>query len=240
MIQREVTVGRAPDSDILYDPSCVHVSNAHAVIYYNGSQLIFKDCSTNGTLINNMRIHHQAVVINYGDSILLAGKYPLTWDRISVFFPIERQPTQVSSGYSPNIRSKTVINSNSQQQALIYNPISGNEKKASTSDNKSVDIEVETARFNWGAFFLYPFWGFANGMWWAFLISWFFGWTIIPNILFGIMGSKWAWKNKHWRDINHFVTVQDSWKKWGIGLFLVGIFISIFTIIILMAIASSF
>lgn len=46
MIQREVTVGRAPDSDILYDPNCVHISNAHAVIYSNGSQLIFKDTST--------------------------------------------------------------------------------------------------------------------------------------------------------------------------------------------------
>lgn len=33
MIQREVTVGRAPDSDILYDPACGHVSNTHAVIY---------------------------------------------------------------------------------------------------------------------------------------------------------------------------------------------------------------
>ena len=43
MIQREVTVGRAPDSDILYDLNCVHISNAHAVIYSNGSQLIFKD-----------------------------------------------------------------------------------------------------------------------------------------------------------------------------------------------------
>lgn len=238
MIQREVTVGRAPDSDILYDPGCVHVSNAHAVIYYNGSQLIFKDCSTNGTLINNVRIHHQAVVINNGDSILLAGKYPLTWDRIGVFFPMERQPTLVD--YSLNTTSKTVINSNLQRQAAMYDPISRDEKKTSASDNNSLNIDVETARFNWGAFFLYPLWGFANGMWWAFLISWFLGWTIIPNILFGIMGSKWAWKNKQWRDINHFVTVQDSWKKWGIGLFLAGIFISVFAIIILMSVVSSF
>lgn len=240
MIQREVTVGRAPDSDILYDPACVHVSNAHAVIYFNGSQLIFKDSSTNGTLINNVRIHYQKVVINYGDSILLAGKYPLTWDRISVFFPLVKQPTQVNNDYSPNAISKTVMNSTLQQQAVICNPISGDEEKILASNKDFVNIEVETARFNWGAFFLYPFWGFANGMWWAFLVSWFFGWTIIPNILFGIMGSKWAWKNKQWRDINHFVTVQDSWKKWGIGLFLVGIFILIFTIMIVMAIASSF
>lgn len=58
--------------------------------------------------------------------------------------------------------------------------------------------------------------------------------------MFGIMGSKWAWKNKHWRDINHFVIVQGSWKKWGIGLFIASVFISIFTFVIVMALASSF
>lgn len=131
------------------------------------------------------------------------------------------------------------MNPSYEQQAVYYGPIPVNGKKLSASDS-SANIEAETARFNWGAFFLYPFWGFANGMWWAFLISWFFGWTIIPNILFGIMGSKWAWKNKHWRDINHFVIVQDSWKRWGIGLFIAGVFISIFTILIVMALASSF
>ena len=238
MIQREVTVGRAPDSDILYDPNCAHISNAHAVIYSNGSQLIFKDTSTNGTFINNVRVHHQSVIINYGDSIFLAGKYPLTWDRIGVFFPMEKQPTRINSSYNPNIKSKTVVNPSNQQQSVVYGPIAIDEEKSSASNNSSINIEVETARFNWGAFFLYPFWGFANGMWWAFLISWFFGWTIIPNILFGIMGSKWAWKNKHWRDINHFVIVQDSWKRWGIGLFIAGVFILIFTIV--MALASSF
>lgn len=67
MLLREVTVGRAPDSDILYNQNCIHVSNAHAVIYSNGNQLIFKDTSTNGTLINNMQIqiitHHRNMKI---------------------------------------------------------------------------------------------------------------------------------------------------------------------------------
>lgn len=123
MIQREVTVGRAPDSDILYDPNCVHISNAHAVIYSNGSQLIFKDTSTNGTFINNVRVHHQSVIINYGDSIFLAGKYPLTWDRIGVFFPVEKQPTHINSSYNPNIKSKTIVNPSYQQQPVVYGPI---------------------------------------------------------------------------------------------------------------------
>lgn len=240
MIQREVTVGRAPGSDILYDQNYVHVSNAHAIIYSDGNHLVFKDTSTNGTVINNAHIHHQSVIINYGDSILLAGKYPLTWDRIGIFFPLIKRPTQLNSEYNPNIRSKTVVDADNLSQSITYATPLENRKESSKSDDKAANIEVEIARFNWGAFFLYPLWGFANGMWWAFLISVFFGWTIIPNILFGIMGSKWAWQNKQWRGVDHFVTVQDSWKKWGVGLFLVSIFLTIFTILILVGIASSF
>lgn len=238
MIQREVTVGRAFDSDILYDLNCVHVSNAHAVIYSNGNQLIFKDTSTNGTLINSVQVHHQSVVITYGDVILLAGKYPLTWDKIEIFFPFKQKPTQIGNGYSSS-RNGTVHNQVYPQQPVSYGP-PPEQTSASSSRNNGANVEVEITRFNWGAFFLYSLWGFANGMWWAFLIGVFFGWTIIPNILFGIMGSKWAWKNKHWRDLNHFVTVQDSWKKWGIGLFLVNIFLAILFSVILMAMASAF
>lgn len=88
MIQREVTIGRASGSDILYGADCPYVSNNHALIYSDGYRLILKDMSTNGTYINNNYVHHQSVVINYGDLILLAGKYPLTWEQISIFFPV--------------------------------------------------------------------------------------------------------------------------------------------------------
>lgn len=241
MIVREVTIGRAPDSDILYNQNCVHVSNVHAVIYSNGNQLIFKDTSTNGTLINNMQIHHQSTIINYGDTILLAGKYPLSWERIEIFFPQEkRHPTQFNNEYDSNVRSKTIANRGYQPQAAYTSPAS-NAKKPSATDNHSANLEVEITRFNWGAFFLYPLWGFANGMWWLFLISLFFGWLIpIPNLLFGIMGSKWAWQNKQWRNLEHFMSVQESWKKWGIGIFLANIFLTILAIVIMMAIVSAF
>nr|WP_302828894.1 FHA domain-containing protein [uncultured Bacteroides sp.] len=241
MIQREITIGRAPDSDILYNQNCVHVSNAHAVIYSNGNQLIFKDTSTNGTLINNMQIHHQSTVINYGDAILLAGKYPLAWEKIEIFFPQEkRHSTQFNDEYNPNAKSKTIVNPTYQSQTA-YTPPTSNEKKAYTTNNNNVNIEVEITRFNWGAFFLYPLWGFANGMWWLFLISLFFGWLFpIPNLIFGIMGSKWAWQKKQWRNPEHYITVQDSWKKWGIGIFLLNVFLTILFVVILMAMASAF
>ncbi len=225
MIQREVTIGRAPDSDILFDPNCIHVSNHHALIYRSGNQLFFKDMSTNGTIINRMRIHGTVAPINQGDVILLAGRIPLSWERINIFFPSEAQLP--SNGRRTYIDPQYV--SPLSDNKLPEPPISENKRF-----NLAAQIEIETSRFNWGAFLLYQFWGFANGTWWAFLIYIFFGWAPIPNILFGIMGSKWAWQNKQWHDLEHFKEVQDSWKKWGIGIFLAQLFLSaiFFTVLI--------
>ena len=54
MIQREVTIGRASDSDILYGADCPYVSNNHALIYSDGYRLILKDMSTNSFSFSKM------------------------------------------------------------------------------------------------------------------------------------------------------------------------------------------
>ena len=228
MIQREVTIGRAPDSDILFDPNCIHVSNHHALIYRNGNQLFFKDMSTNGTIINRMRIHGTTVAIHQGDVILLAGRILLSWERINIFFPAE--------AVLPSNGNRTYIDP--QYVSTPENKHSNYSISEEKNFNLAAQIEIETSRFNWGAFLLYQFWGFANGTWWAFLIAVFFGWAFpIPNILFGIMGSKWAWQNKQWNNLEHFKEVQDSWKKWGIGIFLAQLFLSAIFFTVLIAIS---
>ena len=109
MIQREVTIGRAPGSDILFGAECPYISNNHALIYSDGYRLILKDTSTNGTYVNDNCVHHQSIVINYGDSILLAGKYPLEWEQIAIFFPVNPRspmtivnPDRKTTKYEPN------------------------------------------------------------------------------------------------------------------------------------------
>ena len=57
------------------------------MIYYDGRQLMYRDISTNGTMINNQRIHKRAVPIRRGDIIMLAGKYQLNWNQIDYYFP---------------------------------------------------------------------------------------------------------------------------------------------------------
>jgi hypothetical protein len=229
MIPREVTVGRAPDNDIQYSPQCMMVSNHHALVYSDGKALLFKDTSTNGTWINNMKVHKQTIVIHHGDNILLAGKYPLSWDKLNMYFPISQYGMPMTGGGTMINQSggATMYGGNDQMPNYAQKPSTSQQQ-----DQYKVDVEI--TRFNWGAFFLYPYWGFANGMWWLFFISFFTSWLApFSNLLFGIMGSKWAWKAKQWRDINHFVEVQNSWKKWGIGIF-VG-FVILFVIVFAVA-----
>lgn len=216
MIQnlREVTVGRLSCSDILIDERCVCASNNHAVIYDAGQSLMFRDTSTNGTLVNNRMVHRQTVSICQGDVILLAGKYLLPWSEINRFFPVIHRPTLINQ---PLPFNPTIVDCN-----ILPSP--DNLPVKHRTGDIDHEIECEIAKWNWGAFFLYPYWGFANGMWWAFFIGIFLGWSFFPSIFFGINGSKWAWKYKKWRDLEHFISVQTSWKNWGIGILVVTLF----------------
>jgi len=47
----------------------------------------------------------------------------------------------------------------------------------------------------------------------------------------GFKGREWAWRNKEWRDIDHFNRVQHLWSVWGVivvfGIFGTGIFAAV-------------
>lgn len=88
MIQnlREITIGRDKNSDIYLDESCKLASRNHASIFYDGNQLMFRDVSTNGTMINNVRVNHRTVPISNGDIIMIAGRYQISWSQINAFF----------------------------------------------------------------------------------------------------------------------------------------------------------
>ncbi len=202
---REITIGRANDCDIFLDSRCQYASSHHGVIYFDGNQLMFRDTSTNGTMINNISVKKRAIPINRGDMIMLAGKYPLTWNQIDMFFP-------------PHNSQHTII---SQPVSTQSYP---NQQPATGYNTQSDRLQKTISGWNWGAFVLYPIWGFFNGCWWAFLIWFFFGFTIIPAIVFGICGSKWAWENKTWASEQDFISTQSSWATWGIIIFCINMF----------------
>jgi pSer/pThr/pTyr-binding forkhead associated (FHA) protein len=103
---KEITIGRSSSCDIRFNQNDVLVSTNHGSIFVNGNQLMFKDTSTNGTVINNMMVHHMTVPINRGDRIMIAGKFPISWYQIDALlnksFPqvLPKTNLRPDSGYA--------------------------------------------------------------------------------------------------------------------------------------------
>lgn len=194
MLQREITVGRDRSCDIVLDNGCQYASRMHAMIYMDGNVLMYRDQSSNGTLVNNVLVRGRAVPIRHGDTIMVAGRYPVSW----------------------NVIDRLVNLSGAQSVSNNVNDY----PKASAHRSQPNDLE----RWNWGAFTLYPIWGFWNGCWWGFLVALFFSWIpLVPNIVFGIYGTRWSWENKPWSSVGSFEKAQRDWAIWGIVVFALNI-----------------
>ena len=85
--------------------------------------------------------------------------------------------------------------------------------------NEPAEIPRELDRWNWGAFFLNWIWGIGNSTWIALL-------TFVPVVGFvmifvlGARGSRWAWRNRAWRDAEHFRKTQRAWAIAGLAIWL--------------------
>ena len=82
MEKKEISIGRSISCDISLGESADYASSSHGTIFWNGTQLMYKDMSTNDTIINNNVVHNKIVPINHGDTILIAGKYQISWGQI--------------------------------------------------------------------------------------------------------------------------------------------------------------
>lgn len=206
---REVTIGRAKDADIILDRNCVFASSYHATLYMDGGQLMFKDTSSNGSMVNNISVRHRAVPIKQGDSIILAGQYPVSWNQINRFFP------SASGGFPapPVVKHLAIETAAPAQQYPV------------------------TDKWSWGAFQFSWIWGLFNGCWWIALVQIALVLlSLIPFvnivsglaslaalILYGVNGRRWAWENKSWNSAQEFNEIQDSWSQWGLIFFIGGI-----------------
>lgn len=91
----KITIGRDPESTIVISEDYDIVSNEHADIEMQGSDIVFTDHSSNGTIINGQKIHGQSVKIFPHDSIMLAGVCQLDWSQINQYIPRSGRPTVV-------------------------------------------------------------------------------------------------------------------------------------------------
>lgn len=221
---REVTIGRDKNSDIYLPPNYTFASSKHAVIFFSNNQLMYKDTSTNGTIINNTTVRQRILPINRGDVILIAGKYPLTWNQIDSFFP--------------NISQN-------------HNNISPNNKSDKVSSTPCIPEKLNLGKWSWGAFYFNWIWGMLNGCWWMLLINIAAGllcgiigvislkgaiysliiFIIIP-IIYGIKGTQWAWEYGKIKNVHDFEITQSVWNKLGLFLFILQMVIILLYVLI--------
>lgn len=76
-------------------------------------------------------------------------------------------------------------------------------------------LPPDLSGFNWAAFLWSWIWAVSNKIWIGLLV--FLpvpGISLGVQVLLGIYGNKWAWKNREWTSIEEFKRVQRKWIKW--------------------------
>ena len=183
---RKITIGRAPYSDIQLDNRHVYASKRHGEIYRDGNQMIYRDLSSNGTMINRTMVKHRSVPLSRGDIILVAGRYLLDWNQLDALLP---------SAYS---------------QQVTYNLPPGSQfgKPGIFADPKAWNWGAMGLYPLWG---LYNgcWWALPIGI----ALGWLFP---LPNIVFGFFGTRWAMQNGYWPSMFQFIQEQNRWKTAGI------------------------
>ena len=81
-------------------------------------------------------------------------------------------------------------------------------------------VPEEIKGWNWGAFFLNWIWGIGNSTYIALLMFVPFV-NFVMIFILGAKGNEWAWKNRTWRDVQHFKTTQKKWINAGFILILI-------------------
>ena len=101
---RTITIGRAPSCDIIVnDPN---VSRIHAEMSVEGGQYVYRDVSTNGTIVNGHKIINEKVFVVPYSSVILANSIPLPWNQVLPLLPLssgnlEKKTVPRQPGYEP-------------------------------------------------------------------------------------------------------------------------------------------
>lgn len=249
MNNERITIGRDSRCDIVIDARWDTVSNQHADIERRGDCLIFYDHSSNGTIINNQKIHNRDIGIYPGDRIFLAGIFELEWNVINSYFPHVQRPTVARNIYGED-KPKMGRNTIPFAAPDHNNDRSGDGHKIEESGKDSyrqkykkgykrsddygqvrtytqAEIDRRIAQWNWGAFFCNWIWAVAHKKY-AFLAIPLV--TLIPYIgqfcllcscvYLGLKGSQIAWKSGIYKDFESYIHAQKIWTIAGLVWFI--------------------
>ncbi|HEV3141539.1 MAG TPA: FHA domain-containing protein, partial [Vicinamibacterales bacterium] len=108
-------IGRLPDNTVVIDNPAV--SSHHARILHDGGKFIIEDLkSTNGTYINEQRVHRQ--VLEHGDTVIV-GKHKLVYDSSDGESVADAGGADAEDATAPKLEGGTVFLDTKQQRALL-------------------------------------------------------------------------------------------------------------------------
>ena len=233
-MERKIKIGRDPSNDIQVSESYNGVSRYHANVYYSNGRITYEDISSNGSYINGKHVHNTSLEVLQNDVILLGQSYRLSWDLINRSFSIPTQrPTEninVNQPYYP-----PPVNPAPAPAAAPVSP----HYESRMNNDRNADPVIDS--WNWGAFFFGWLWAVCNGIYWPLVVLIpYVGWlsALVINIILGAKGNVWAWKNKEWRDINHFKRTQRTWALAALYVFVGLIVLSIIGLVLATTILS--
>ena len=92
-----------------------------------------------------------------------------------------------------------------------------------SGQGKTAAVPKEIQKWNWAAFILSWIWGIGNGVPIA-LVALFA--NLVPcvgtvvalsmSVVLGMHGNEWAWRNRRWQGVEHFLDVQRKWTRWSV------------------------
>ena len=97
--------------------------------------------------------------------------------------------------------------------------------------------------FNWGAFALWPIWGFGNKMSYLFVVYVVLSiasYLVVPALIaiaisfyLGFKGNKLSWEKKDWASIERFEKIQHRWNVAGIVVIVVPLIIALIILVLM-------
>ncbi|MFR9651727.1 MAG: FHA domain-containing protein [Rikenellaceae bacterium] len=187
---KTITIGRDSSCDIVINNP--RVSRMHGVFTLQNNNYVYRDNSTNGTVVNGVLVKKSEINVKIGDSIMLASDEPIQWHKVTTLLPTESETTTAATNSSK--------------------PASNNQGVPPSLNRWSWGgfffgwLWAVTNRIYWPLIIFIPF------------IGWFA--IIIVNILLGLNGNRWAWNSDNWESVDAFERVQYTWAKVAAIIFL--------------------
>lgn len=224
----KITLGRNPNNTIVVDGRYDTVSSNHAEIEYTADgRFLFIDHSTNGSMVNNQKVHNGSMYVSEGDRIYLANAYEVSWPEIRTKAQMGRVTVQRNIHGEANGGGR--VDSYTGNHEVNYPP---NQPVYPQPQINSQPTAEELSRWNWGGFLLSWIWALGNKVWWG-LLALIPGIGFIVNIILGINGTRAAWEACNGDSPDVFWGRQHSWTVAGLIVFGIGILLDLVVFIVI-------